>query len=70
MAQVKVYRAAYVFGNAENAIVRFSGWVSADGIDEVQGIIEAVNPSMDGGEAGVTPTILGWEEKELDTEPI
>ena len=69
MATVKVYRAAYTFENAEDARVYFSDWVSLDGIDEVEAKLEAVNPPLDGGAAGVTPTILGWEEKSLDTEP-
>ena len=69
MATVKVYRAAYTFESSEDARVYFSDWVSLDGIDEVETRLEAVNPSMNGGAAGVTPTILGWEEKELDTDP-
>lgn len=69
MAIVKVYRAAYTFGAEEDARVFFSDWVSLDGIDEVETMLEAVNPAVNGGSAGVTPTILGWEEKELDTEP-
>ena len=70
MAVVKVYRAAYTFGDAEDARIFFSDWVSLAGIDEVQSMLEAVNPPLNGGNAGVTPTILGWEEKELDTDPV
>ena len=70
MATVKVYRAAYKFGDAENAEIHFSSWVSLEGIDEVESLLAAVNPSMNGGSAGVEPTILGWEEKKLDTEPL
>ena len=69
MVQKYVYRAAYTFGDAEDATVHFSDWVDISGIDEIESVLEAVNPSRNGGEAGVTPTILGWEKKELDTEP-
>ena len=69
MALTYVYRAAYVFGDAENATVYFSDWVNLSGIDEVESMLEAVNPSMNGGSPGVTPTIIGWEKKKLDTEP-
>ena len=70
MATIKVYRAAYVFGSEEDARIHFSDWIKTDGFDEVEEMLAAVNPSVDGGQAGVEPTILGWEEKELDTEPL
>jgi len=63
MAEIKVYRAAYVVGSDEDALVRFSGWVQASGQDEVVAEIESAG-------AGVSPTILGWEEKKLDTDPF
>ena len=70
MATVKVYRAAYTYGTAEDASIHFSDWISLDGLDEVEARLAAVNPSMNGGMPGVEPTILGWEEKKLDTEPV
>ena len=62
MAEVKIYRAAYVKGDSEGASVRFSGWVQAEGLDEAQALL--LTAIFAGSE------ILGWEEKSLDTEPI
>ena len=62
MAKVKIYRAAYVKGDSEGASVRFSGWVQVEGLDEAEGLLlTAIFPGSE---------IIGWEEKELDTEPI
>ena len=63
MAQLKIYRAAYIKGDDEDAQVHFSGWVELDGLDEVEAEIVSAG-------AGQAPTVLGWEEMELDTEPI
>lgn len=63
---VPIYRAAYIFEDGEDAEIRFSGWVQADGRDEMVTLLEAVNPANGGAPAGETPTILGWEELVLE----
>ena len=70
MATVKVYRLAYCFDrNGGVANIKFSNWVRVDDLDAVENYINSVQPEGDGSPAGVDPTILGWEEKELDTDP-
>jgi len=61
MAEVKIYRAAYVKSDKEDSLILFSNWVISDGIDEVTENLETSGSSHD---------IVGWEEKILDTEPI
>ena len=63
---VPIYRAAYVFEGTEDARMFFSEWVQADGRDEIVAKLAAVNPSVNGSEAGVSPTIVGWEKKNLE----
>ena len=62
MAEVKVYRIAYVKVAEEGASVRFSGWVQIEGMDEVEALL--ATGIFEGQE------IVGWEEKELDTDPF
>ena len=64
MAEVKIYRAAIRRSGdpVEDEPIRFSSWVIADGIDEATTALEAENESS-------AVTIIGWEEKKLDTEP-
>ena len=63
-----IVRAIYVFGDSNE--VYLSGWVLEDGKAEIRSRLSAVNPPDLGSPGGVAPTIVGWEEKELDTEPI
>ena len=65
MAEIKIYRACYVVGDDEEARVNFSRWVQADGYDE---ILAELSIELD--PPGTDPTLLGWEEKELDTDPF
>jgi len=58
MAEVKIYRVAYVKGEEEGASVRFSGWVQAEGQDEAEALISASVP-----ESGTA--IIGWEVREV-----
>ena len=67
MAQVKLYRAVYYYAEGDDARMNFSRWVQAAWIDEVITELSTWNSDRD---TIVEPTILGWEEKELDTEPI
>jgi hypothetical protein len=76
MAQVKVYRVAYTIGDANSAEINFSKWVKADGISEILadlphhlGISTPILVVAEGEEVEITPVILGWEEKKLDTDP-
>lgn len=71
MAQAFAYRAAYTVGTDEYERVYFSEWVSADGIGDMEDMIaELVDYDEQGNPVGSSPTIVGWEKKELDTEPI
>ena len=63
MAEVKIYRAAYKENGREDAAIGFSNWVSTEGIDEVVTALESSNDYHH-------ITILGWEEKTLDTDPV
>ena len=65
MAEVKIYRAAVRKAGepVDNEPIRFSHWVIADGVEEATAALEAETESS-------AVTILGWEEKSLDTEPI
>ena len=58
MAEVKIYRAAYVKGTEDGANVRFSGWVQIDGMDEAEALMAT------GIFAG--SEIIGWEELKLE----
>ena len=70
MALVKVYRAAYTLNTEEGANVHFSSWVEASGIDEAEARLLAAFAGGDGAPPADPPNILGWEAKELDTEPV
>lgn len=61
MAEVKIYRAAYVYNGGS---VMFSGWVKSDGMQDILDYLSTI------GEPPTSPPeILGWEEKTLDTDP-
>ena len=62
MAEVKIYRAAYVKGTVDGSNVRFSGWVQVEGMDEAEALLST--SIFEGKE------VIGWEEKKLDTEPV
>lgn len=70
MALVKIYRAAYTIGSEEGANIQFSSWVEASGIDEAEARLLATFAGGDGAPPADPPVIVGWEEKELDTEPV
>jgi len=78
MALVKVYRVAYLFGEEDSAEIRFSKWVQVGGIGDVLSDLpkhleiskQSLTLSEGGEPVEITPIILGWEEKTLDTEPI
>lgn len=65
MAEVKIYRVAYVYDEEDDSGINFSGWVQADGMDEVL----AELPTYLAGEEETDVIVLGWEEKTLDTDP-
>ena len=65
MAELTIYRVAYVVGDDEQARVNFSRWVQPSGYDE---ILSELNIELD--PPGTTPTFLGWEEKKLDSDPF
>ena len=62
MAIVKIYRAAYVKGTEDGAVIHFSGWVRVEGMDETEALM--ATGIFEGQQ------IIGWEEKILDTEPV
>lgn len=70
MATIKIYRAAYLLGDNEDAEIKFSKWVRSEGIDEVLATLPPATPSVGGEGIEIEPTVIGWEEKELDTEPL
>jgi hypothetical protein len=63
MALVKVYRAAYYFQDDDDAPMFFSEWVQAANIPDVEAKLAAQPEDMQ-------ISIVGWEEKTLDTEPV
>ena len=65
MAELTIYRVAYVVGDDEQARVNFSRWVQAAGYDE---ILAELNIETD--PPGIDPTFLGWQELKLDTDPF
>ena len=61
MAIVKVYRLVYIIANGAGIPdISFSGWVRPEDKDS---LIAYVN-------SDVSPIVIGWEEKSLDTEPF
>jgi len=71
MAEKKIYRIAYQMGADPDPRVYFSEWVTFDGMDNLEAstLAQVFQQTGDLGE-WVEPTIVGWEEKELDTEPF
>ena len=70
MATVKVYRLAYCFENGQSvANIKYSNWVRIADLDDVVSNVNSVHQASENSSEGVSPTILGWEEKELDTDP-
>ena len=64
MALVKLYRVAYIVGTDDDVRIYFSRWTQSQGTDEILAELGRVNtPPLN------MPTVLGWETKELDTEP-
>ena len=62
MAEVKIYRAVYTYLQYTDEKTLFSEWVEADGMDEVLANLHDFNTRIE-------PTVIGWEEKILDTDP-
>lgn len=62
MAEIKIYRAAYVYHNTDTAGINFSPWVQSEGIDEALAALP--------GPGDTEGIVIGWEEKILDTEPV
>jgi len=70
MAKVSAYRAVYTRVESDYPRVFFTEWVTEDGIDDMEAILaEQVHYDEEGNPVGSSPTILGWEEKKVDTEP-
>jgi len=69
MAELKIYRVGYVYDDAEGGGIIFSPWVRLERMDE---ILAAIPPYYVSSQPNVEAeiTVLGWEEKTLDTEPI
>ena len=65
MAEVKIYRACYVVGEDDAARVNYSRWIQAGGEDEILAELNATTIPV-----GNDPTLLGWEEKTLDSDPF
>jgi len=78
MADKNIYRVAYTIGDDDSAEINFSKWVTPEGINTILsdlpkhlGISKQSLTLSEGVEpVEITPIILGWEEKTLDTEPI
>ena len=71
MALVKIYRAAYIIDEEEYRRVYFSEWVTAAAIPHIEtAISELGGCKQNGSTYTTTPVIVGWEEIELDTEPV
>ena len=68
---IKIYRCAYIYNETPGAKVRFSGWVRPEGMADVKHNILTVRiPANGEGDAGIPPTILGWEEMSLEADEI
>ena len=61
MAEVKIYRVVYAYDDSDASGINFSAWTQVGGMDEVLADLPAY--------LGHEVTVIGWEEKELDTEP-
>ena len=65
---LKIYRLVYVYDNDPDAIMRYSKWTTATGMEAVKAAVliedESNAPPL---EDYVEPTIIGWEEKELES---
>lgn len=70
MALAKVYRAAYTIDGSEYPRVYFSEWVTADGMEQVENELDSMGGNQEGEIQEITTVIVGWEVKELDTEPL
>jgi len=74
MASFKIYRLAYMFNVSDLENVKFSEWVILEDMEAMETKVNALQAkaAIPIGEVpeGVSPIILGWEEKVLDTEPI
>ena len=73
MALLKIYRLAYMFNVSDLENVKFSEWVRVEDMEAMEDKVNALKAkaAIPVGEVpeGVSPILLGWEEKALDTDP-
>jgi len=69
MAELKVYRAAYIIDDAEPPVVYYTEYVTLGGKDAVIAELASRDDTQPDGVVGGSVSIVGWEAKKLDTEP-
>jgi len=70
MAIETIYRAAYIIDDREPNNVHFSEWVTISGIEDKATELASMVMHVEGNPVSIAPTVIGWEAKKLDTEPI